>query len=409
MIFSSIRWRIQAWHGVLLLTVVTGFGVTAHRLASADRLRQVDEELQAQSAQLSVAVPPASDREPIRPANRRPPPRESGSLTDQIVAGGAYFTVWQPEGSLQVRSPNAPDSLAVPSHSSGDEFHTMRTRGTMREFIRFTRADRCFLVGRDISPELAELRRLAWYLTTAGSAVLALGLLGGWWLSARAIHPIESISAIAEKIAAGDLSQRIDPAGFADELRRLAGVLNSAFARLDAAFTQQARFTADAAHELRTPVSVILMHTQNGLASEHLTGELREAFEASQRAAQRMRRLIESLLELTRFDAGQEILRREEFDLSVTARHCVELVQPLADSRAVTLHFEGSATSCAGDPDRIGQVITNLLTNAIEYNRERGRVHVTVARTNGTAALTVADDGRGRRSRHRARGSAASL
>ncbi len=183
----------------------------------------------------------------------------------------------------------------------------------MREFIRFTKADRCFIVGRDIHLELAELRRLAWYLAATGSGVLTLGLAGGWWLSSRAIRPIESISAIAEKIATGDLSQRIDAGGFAEELRRLAGVLNSAFARLDAAFTQQARFTADAAHELRTPVSVMLMHTQNGLASEHLTGEQREAFEASQRAAQRMRRLIESLLELTRFDAGQETLKREGF------------------------------------------------------------------------------------------------
>ena len=395
MIFSSIRWRIQAWHGALLVAVVTGFGFTAHRLASADRLRQIDEELQARSVQLSVAVPPGSDGEPARGTNRRPPPREGGSLTDQIIAGGAYFIVWQPDGTAQVRSSNAPPGLAVPSHVSGDEFHGMQTRGTMREFIRFTKADRCFLVGRDIRAELAELQRLAWYLTAAGAAVLAFGLAGGWWLSTRAIRPIENISATAEKIATGDLSQRIDAGGFADELQRLAGVLNSTFSRLDAAFPQQARFTADAAHELRTPVSVMLMHAQNGLASEHLTDEQREAFEASQRAAQRMRRLIELLLELTRFDAGQETLKRESFDVGDVARDCIALLQPLADARGIRFLCDISPAPCSGDSTRVSQVIVNLLSNAIEYNRERGEVRLTVRLENGSVMLSVADTGAG--------------
>ena len=125
----------------------------------------------------------------------------------------------------------------------------------------------CWLAARMV-PDLAAMRRLALWLMAAGASVLVLGLAGGWWVATRAIRPIEGISATAVKIAGGDLSQRINAADTDSELGRLAGVLNSTFARLEAAFTQQARFTSDASHELRTPVSVILSQTQTALSRE---------------------------------------------------------------------------------------------------------------------------------------------
>lgn len=410
MIFSSIRWRLQAWHGALLTAVVAGFGFTAHRLAATHRLAQIDEQLQSDTVHLGIALPPEADAStPARSGNRPPPPprsggsgraapaRETGNLTEQVTSGGAWFVVWKPDGTVQAQSANTPSGIALtpPGGFTGHESHGVRTRGASREFFRYTQAGRCFLVGRDITSELAESRRLAWYFAAAGAGVLACAWLVGWWLSTRALRPIEQISATAEKIAAGDLSQRIDAAGFAEELRRLAGVLNSTFSRLDAAFAQQTRFTADAAHELRTPVSVMLMHSENGLACSNLTEEQREAFEASQRAARRMRRLIESLLELARFDRGQELIMREPFNLAQTARECADLVKPLADARGVEVRCEGGDALCAGDADRIGQVITNLLTNAIECHREHGEVRVTARRQDGSAILVVTDNGPG--------------
>ena len=113
-----------------------------------------------------------------------------------------------------------------------------------REYFRYSGQGRCFLVGRSIEPQLAELRQLDLYMTVAGAGILVFGWLVGWWVSSRSIRPIRDISATAEKIAGGDLSLRIKSKGFASELQRLARVLNSTFSRLDAAFTQQAHFTA---------------------------------------------------------------------------------------------------------------------------------------------------------------------
>src|SRR5262249_46229970 len=160
-----------------------------------------------------------------------------------------------------------------------------------------------------------------------------------------------------------DLSQRINASDTENEFGRLAAVLNSTFARLEAAFAHQVRFTSDASHELRTPISVILSQTQTALSRERPAGEYRETLEACQRAAQRMRKLAESLLELARLDAGQP-MKREPFDLARVARDSVELLRPLAAERGIEIHLDLKSVECPGDAERIGQVATNLLSNA---------------------------------------------
>jgi len=250
-------------------------------------------------------------------------------------------------------------------------------------------------VGCSTEPEFQELKSAAWKLTIAGAVILVFGLAGGWWFVSRALRPIENISAAAAKISAGDLSQRINTAETESELGKLASVLNSTFARLDAAFAQQKQFASDAAHELRTPVSVMLTQTQTSLNRERSPAEYRETLEACQRAAQRMRKLIGVLLELARLDAGQEPMKRMKFDLSRTAQDCVELIRPLADERQVKVNSELPPLEITGDSGRIAQVITNLLTNAIQYNNPDGEVRITAHLQAGAAILTVRDNGAG--------------
>jgi len=232
-------------------------------------------------------------------------------------------------------------------------------------------------------------------MAAVGGWILLVGLAGGWWFVSRALRPIKNISSAAVKISGGDLSQRINVAEAESELGQLAAVLNSTFARLESAFAQQKQFASDAAHELRTPVSVMLTQAQTALNRERTAPEYRETVEACQRAAQRMRRLIESLLALARLDAGQEVLKRLQFDFSKTISDCVEMVKPMAGERGVEIFTELSPLEITGDSERLAQVVTNLLTNAIQYNLPDGEVRVKLESQNGLAVLTVSDTGAG--------------
>src|SRR5262249_52147588 len=160
------------------------------------------------------------------------------------------------------------------------------------------------------------------------------------------------------RISAGNLAERIDIADTDSELGRLAGVLNSTFARLEASFAQQKQFAADASHELRTPISVIISEAQTILAHERSTADYRESVRVCLEAAQQMRKLTQSLLQLARYDAGQELLDRSEFDLAERTQACVDLVRALASDRGLVLSSDLAPAPVVGDPDRICQVIT---------------------------------------------------
>ncbi len=449
---NSIRWRLQLWYGLILVTVLAGFGVTAFQLERGRVYRQVDDELQRRAGALSQLLRPPRNRGPQGPPGERPfdgppedqmsldgPPRgrdfnggtegpwefhlppQQARLFDETDTNGFYFIIWRRDGSELARSTNAPpetqdqalrgelplprsrvrepgvNTVVVPPEirQGPPRPQPPQMRGLFRESEMVLPPGDRVLVGRSIAPQLADLRRTALMLTGVGAGILLLGLVGGWWLASRAIRPIEDISATAVKISGGDLAQRINIGETESELGRLASVLNSTFARLDAAFAQQRQFASDAAHELRTPVSVMLTQTQTALHRERSAAEYRETVETCQRAAQRMRRLIESLLELAKLEAGQQPMRQARFDLAHTARDCVALIEPLAAARHVKITCEVPPLECVGDSERLAQVITNLLTNAITYNKENGEVRVEGEKKDGSVILRVSDTGLG--------------
>ena len=432
MIPKSIKWRLQIWYGLILVVVLAGFGFTAYQLERGRMLGRIDDELHLRLNVLAQSL----HRPPGRPEQGRPPfdgpppeqfpdnalpgqnprpplvfrlPQQAAGLFDTNDSNGFYFVIESRDGKEIARAGNVQSLLA-----KGEEGLTaetvdanalpelknpnpppVRSEGGFREVFDVTPAGEMVHVGCSIAPEMKELRRTALNLISVGGLILLIGLAGGWWLVSRAIHPIDDISAAAVKISAGDLSQRINMAEAESELGKLASVLNSTFGRLDAAFAQQKQFASDAAHELRTPVSVMLTQTQTALNRERSPTEYRETLEACQRAAQRMRKLIGALLELARLDAGQEQMKRMKFDLSQTARSCVELVRPIADEHSIKIHCELSPLECVGDSERLAQVVTNLLTNAIQYNKPGGEIRIAAQSKGVTALLTVSDTGMG--------------
>ncbi len=452
---KSIRVRLLLWLAFLLACVLTGFGVTAYQLHRINRFESIDEELESRVAALTQELRPRMgpgrfrgpppmdgsldglldgppDKPPERPGDRSPergfdaPPNHPGerrlqrfmappkgfldnrlegrdftlspatlSLFEDASPDGFYFVIWSRSGSSFRRSTNAPPESLLSLPAEADSKVQTRTRDGFREAFELNSIGECILTGRRIAADLAGLRNFAWWLVAAGFAVLTLGCGGGWILTTRAIRPIEDIGAAARRIADGNLSERINVADTDNELGRLAGVLNSTFSRLEAAFAQQKQFTADASHELRTPIAVIIAEAQTTLARERSAADYRETVETCLDAAQQMRRLTQSLLELARFDAGQERLECTRFDLSERLQACLHLVRPLAQPRGITLEADLGSIEAHGDPDRLCQVFTNLLTNAVHYNRDHGSVRVVASTEPEAVVVSVTDTGQG--------------
>jgi heavy metal sensor kinase len=436
-IFKSIKWRLQIWYGLILVIVLAGFGFTSYQLERNRQFGRIDQELHRRVGVLANALhrlpprrleqgffrpPPDQLPEEAPPTlqKNRPLPEfhlspENAHFFGTNDPNSFYFhiTLVIENGRKEIaRSDNYHDLVEPAAVTQFDLFFDQLNHADLpsekrpaklktmdyhdeRMTADFLPSGEFIEVGCSINPELQELHRTALSLTAIGGLILLVGLAGGWWFVRRALRPVSEISATAVKISAGDLSQRINVAEAESELGQLAAVLNSTFARLESAFAQQKQFAADAAHELRTPVSVMLTQTQTALNRERDAASYKQTVEACQRAAQRMRKLIESLLALARFDAGQEVLNRQRFDFSKTINDCAEMVQPLVDERGVKISIEAEPLEIIGDSERLAQVVTNLLTNAIQYNKPGGEVRVKLESQNGLAVLTVADTGQG--------------
>ncbi len=307
---------------------------------------------------------------------------------------GYYFTIWRRDGVVLQKSANAPERPA-PGAFERDTLPHFRTNGEFREAVHCSGFGDCSMAGRSLADELSTQRSSRLVLLGVGGTVLALGLAVGWLITSLATRPMERISAAAARIAAGDLSERVPVADAESEVGRLGSVLNSTFDRLQAAFGRQQQFTADAAHEMRTPLAVIISEAQTTLARERSAAEYRETVEGCLDTAQQMRRITETLLLLARIDGGEAALSRQEVDLADVARDCVQKLDGLANDHGIQIRTDLAAAPAFSVRERLEQVVLNLASNGIYYNRPGGEVRLTTGTEGGEAMLRVTDNGIG--------------
>ena len=311
--------------------------------------------------------------------------------------------IWRRDGMVARTSDGAPEAPypgRVPTPPQKPEGLRFRDQGVFREAIVAGPGGMQIVVGQSTEADRGAMRQLVGILVAVGLSVLTVGLFAGWVLANQIVRPVRSIQRAAEAISETSLERRIDVATTHEELVGLARVLNSVFARLQAAFERQMRFTADASHELRTPLAVIHTEVEYALSRQRSEEEYRAALETCLRAAKRMRPLVDSLLTLARADAGAIALRPEKCDLAGIVRECAELVQPLAAEREVRVDLDLQPAELTGDSFRLTQVVANLLTNAILYNRGQGGVRVDLRREAREIVLTVNDTGVGIAAEH---------
>ncbi len=414
--YHSIRWRLQLWMGILLATLLAGFGFVVYQLEENQQFERVDAVLDKRIAVLRERIMrPPDGRRPLGPPPRSSKsaqslpesnavPRRSRRAIELDAEAASYFTrenatygsVWSWSGAIIYTSDHARNDLVVPE-DPGDLVRHNRSVGNFREAYVFTSTGDCILAGQSTETVQDGLFKFALGLLGSGLAVLLLGLAGGWWLTSRTIRPIAAINQAAREISNGDLNQRIPLGKRADELHQLGEVLNDSFEKLDRSFARQRQFTADASHELRTPLAVMISEAQTSLARDRSEEDYKETIEVCLENAQHMRALTESLLDLARFDENKLLRTKEDVDLAELAKEYCERLRPLADANQLTLTYTGEPATCKGDPTRIRQVITNLISNACRYCKPNGTITV-VTKTDpetGHVLLEVQDTGQG--------------
>jgi signal transduction histidine kinase len=222
------------------------------------------------------------------------------------------------------------------------------------------------ILGRPRQDE-TQLQGLLVALLLAAPLTLLVAAGGGYWLAARAMRPVRAITRAAQEMGETELHRRLDLGG-RDELGELAATFDGMLDRLEGSFKRQRQFTADASHELRTPLTIVDLEVDRALASHRTEGEYRRALAIVQAENRQMTRLVGNLLTLARADSKRATLTPEKFDLSDLTLDVVERLEPLAMQKGVALST-GNLPELVVEGDRayLGQMLSNLVENAIKY------------------------------------------
>jgi heavy metal sensor kinase len=225
--------------------------------------------------------------------------------------------------------------------------------------------------------------------------ILILGTLGGWILARRSLSPIGYIASKAQSITSQNLSERLIPRGTGDEMDDLIQTINEMIARLEASFKRMAEFTADASHELKTPLCAMRGEAEVLLSKGRTAGEYQEGLAHFIEQFDHLNQMINDLILLSKLDSSQIELKIVPLRLDLLVKDLCNLFQVLAEQKGITLEIDkAQELTVMGDKFRLQQLFTNLIDNAIKYTPE-GTIRVTLEKNQENVFVKVSDTGIG--------------
>jgi heavy metal sensor kinase len=226
--------------------------------------------------------------------------------------------------------------------------------------------------------------------------ILALGSLGGWMLARRSVSPIGYIASKTKTITSKNLSERLTPRGTGDEMDDLIGTINGMIVRLESSFKRMAEFTADASHELKTPLCAIRGEAELLLSKQRTNEEYEEGLAHFIERFDHLNRMINDLTLLSKSDSSQVELNMAPLLLDLLIQDIGSLFQALAQQKNITLNIEPcQETAVMGDKMRLQQLFTNLIDNAVKFTPGGGSIRIHAERDRDYVKVNVADTGMG--------------
>lgn len=393
----SLTLRLTLLFSVVAVVVFTGFGWFIERSIERHFAAEDDAELEVIARTASQVLASHGSTDNLATLGQR---------LDDIVVGhhGAVLHLARQDGQVLFASANGPDLSAITREIASDlkdgsfqrrnepahtyRIMTQRLKGNGSDTAGYTMS---IAVATDHHARfLAGFRRTLWLMITSGIAVM--GLMG--WFAVRQGHrPLHAIVARIRHISAAELNTRLPPESVPRELTDLAVAFNDLLGRMEVAFQRLANFSADIAHELRTPVTNLLTQTQVALSKSRSVDEYREILYSNIEEYERMAQMVGDMLFLAKADNGLYQPARDQVDLAREIRDLFEYYEAWADERGISLALGGDAT-IPGDRLMLRRALGNLLSNAIRHTPSGNTVHVRVSRQpDRTASVSVENPG----------------
>jgi heavy metal sensor kinase len=395
----SIRTRLTLWYSAVLLGILVLIAALSYSILRSRLLQDLDVSLLTVAQVVRDTGAAADDND------------EAASLLEELLGPEFYekfFQLLDPQGHPRPRLPRAHGpALALTPEALANAEHGLRTFETVslgqRERVRILtmpimrggRLAHIVQIGLSLERTQGALRRYVDTVVVLIPIGVALAAAGGALIARAALRPVDEMTAAARRITAEDLHQRVARRGSPDELDRLAETLNGMLARLEEAFGELRRFAADAAHELRTPLTVLKGGMEVALRAARSPEEYRQVIASSLEEVDRLIRLAEDLLLLSRSGAGPEVPRRP-VDLEPLVLETLDMATRLAEGTGVHVQAgEATPAIARADPAALGRALRNLVDNAIKYTPAGGTVELSLRRAGGQAIIAVRDTGVG--------------
>lgn len=391
----SIRWKLTAWYIAAMAAILLMFGGLMTAMMVRQLYHQLNAQLQEEARELVEELREAPSADEIPTIFRRRYAEHAGysfqisDANDHVISGSPWL---RPHHLSAAFSDNDSSVESLKDVSLG---HLGIHRVLRRRFVPSGSPLIIYVVTPYIQ-YYRDLRHFVEILVISGCAALFCACAGGLIIASRALKPLGQITSAAERISAENLQMSIEVDNSQDELGRLATTLNDTFGRLRESVDRIRRFTADAAHELRTPLSVLRTRLEVALRLPVDADDRRDSYQVAIAQTDRLKKVVDQLLVLSRHDAGVAAERFDEVELMPLINDVMEILQPVAQEKAVRLSV-GSVPDCAiwGDDISLSRVFFNLIDNAIKYSRTNGQVVVSGECDEQKVRLGVTDTGIG--------------
>ncbi len=394
---NTIRTRLTLWYVVLLAVTVLGFCLYLQFELELSLAAQVDAGLQVAASQLLVDVDDTVDPPMLRPM--------SDSAVDQLMQSRSALRIVSANGDVVAEVGQFPQRGSVSPSVAGFEtividgtawrIYTQRVETQAQQFNAWLQMAQSLNVVYETRNSLLQLIMIGVPIT------LIIAGLGGTFMAIRALRPVDVITHTVKEINARDMTKRIAFKGSADELGRLTETLNSMLDRLQSGFEKERRFTADASHELRTPLTSIKGQISVTLSRKRTPAEYEATLHHIQHETDRLIRLANDLLFLTRLDGAPGLSLPEQIDLTDLLGAVVEQICVLAAEKQIILTTDIPASvPMIGITDHLIRLFLNLLDNAVKYTPAGGSITVSAVQSKTEVLIAIRDTGIGISAEH---------